>query len=98
MGWLNLALFRGRFSGGGDAGEIALRIRRDMATTRGNKVAEKMVGSLKMYRISLNYFYRDIQLLQLMVAENEVADDYIPHKIDSRQGRGRGENNVETNI
>ena len=57
-----------------------------------------MVGSLKIYRINSKYSYRDIQLLQLMVAENEVADDYIPHKIDSRQGRGRDENGVETSI
>ncbi len=33
-----------------------------------------------------------------MIIENEVADDYIPHKIDNRQERGRGENGVETNI
>ncbi len=33
-----------------------------------------------------------------MMIENEVVDDYISHKIDSRQGRGRGENGVKTNI
>ena len=60
MGWLSLVLFRGRFFGGGGAGEVALRVRRGMATTRGDEVAEKMVGSLKMYRISLKYFYKNI--------------------------------------
>ena len=33
-----------------------------------------------------------------MIAENEVADDYIPYKINNRQGRGRGENGVKTSI
>ncbi len=63
MGWLNLVFFRGRFFGGGDAGEIVLRIRRNITTTRGDKIAEKMINNLKIYRISLKYFYRDIQLL-----------------------------------
>ncbi len=32
------------------------------------------------------------------MAENEVADDYIFYKINSRQGRERGENGVKINI
>jgi len=57
-----------------------------------------MVGSLKMYRINLKYSYKNIQLLQFIVAENEIADDYIPHKIDNKQRKRRGENNIKTSI
>ena len=95
---MSLVFFRGRFFGGGDVGEVALRIRRGMATTRRDEVAEKIVGSLKIYKISSKYSYRDIQLLQLIITENEIADDYIPHKIDNRQRRGRGENGVEMSV
>ncbi len=95
---MSLALFRGRFSDGEDAGEIALRVRRDITTTRGDKVAEKIIDSLKIYRINSKYSYKDIQLLQLIITENEIADDYILHKIDNRQGKGRGENGVKTSV
>jgi len=90
MGWSSLALFRGRSSGGGGAGggagEVALRGRRGMAMTRGNEIAGKMVGGLEMYRVSPKYSRRDIRLLWLMVAENEVGGDHAPYEIGNRQG------------
>ena len=60
MGWLSLVFFGDRFSDGGGAGEVVLRIRRGITTTRGDEVAEKIINSLKMYRISLKYFYKNI--------------------------------------
>jgi hypothetical protein len=84
MGSSSLALFRRRSSGGGGAGEVTLRDRRAMSTTRGNEVAEKMVDGLGMYRVSPKDSRRDIQLLWFRVAENEVAGDPAPYKIGSR--------------
>ncbi len=44
-----------------------------------------MMRGLKIYRINLKYFYKNIQLLWFMVAENEIADDYISYKIGNKQ-------------
>ncbi len=65
---------------------------------RGDKIAEKIIRNLKIYKISLKYFYRDIQLLQFIIIENEIVDDYISYKIDNKQRRGRDENDIKTNI
>ena len=60
INWLSLVLFRGRFFSGGGASEIALYIRRDITTTRDNKIAEKIINSLNIYKISSKYSYKDI--------------------------------------